>query len=339
VLNGLVAKRLLVPSTSDYIGHAERDVPQVGEFSDAGGKRSWTTVPKILKVLKSPRLAAALVNTQLSLKGKTRLPLSARLTGRIRLRGDVDVEFGQGVAMIKQFVKRNLPAPIPRLVRYYKNREFNHLSTEQIFVRIYERGIWGRSKDPARPFFSGSGSNRDDETAAYVREVSDFLCSFPVKPSVVDLGCGDFAVGSRIRKFCGRYVACDVVPSLIAFNKRQFENLDVEFRQLDLIEDELPVGDVALVRQVLQHLSNDLICRFVTRASVYKFLIVTEHLPSRKNFKHNADKLTGPGTRMGDESGIVLTSPPFNLRSKSEREICRVKSIDGGVLVTVLYRF
>lgn len=241
--------------------------------------------------------------------------------------------------MFKQLVKRSLPAPVLRLVRAYKNREFNNLSNEQVFARIYERGVWGRLEDPGRPFYSGTGSNRDNETAAYVRAVGDFLCSFPVKPSVVDLGCGDFAVGSQIREFCGHYVACDVVPSLIDFNKRRFENLDVDFRSLDLVKDELPAGHIALVRQVLQHLSNDQIGRFVARASIYKFLVVTEHLPSRASFKHNVDKLTGPGTRMGDESGIVLTSPPFNLHPKSEKEICRVNSIDTGVLVTTVYRF
>jgi len=72
---------------------------------------------------------------------------------------------------------------------------------------------------------------------------------------------------------------------------------------------------------------------------IYKFLIVTEHLPSRADFKQNFDKLTGPGTRMGDESGIVLTSPPFNLRPKSEKELCRADSVDTGILVTSLYRF
>jgi hypothetical protein len=114
----------------------------------------------------------------------------------------------------------------------------------------------------------------------------------------------------------------------------------VEFKALDLVKDELPAGDIAFVRQVLQHLSNDQIKQFIAHAPlIYKFLIVTEHLPSRADFKHNFDKFTGPGTRMGDESGIVLTSPPFNLRPKSEKELCRVNSVDTGVLVTSLYRF
>jgi hypothetical protein len=240
--------------------------------------------------------------------------------------------------MIKRMIKRRLPAPLLRLVRFYKNREYNNLSTEQIFTRIYESGAWGKSKDPIRPFYSGSGSRRDDEIAAYVQSVGNFLCSFQVKPSVVDLGCGDFTVGSQLRKFCDRYVACDVVPSLIASNKTQFKDLEVEFKVLDLIENELPPGNVAFVRQVLQHLSNDQINRFIARvSSSYNFLVVTEHLPSHAKFKHNVDKLTGPGTRMGYESGIVLTSPPFNLRPKMEKELCRVNSIDAGTLVTTLY--
>jgi hypothetical protein len=239
------------------------------------------------------------------------------------------------MVMIKRLIKRSLPGPVLQLGRYYKNRQYNNMSVEEIFTKIYQDGVWGKSEDPSRPFYSGSGS---DEIVAYVRSVGDFLRSFQVKPSVVDLGCGDFNVGSQIRKFCDRYVACDVVPNLVAFNKARFKDLGVEFKLLDLIENELPSGDVAFVRQVLQHLSNDQISTFVARASsTYNFLVVTEHLPSRAKFKHNVDKFTGAGTRMGHESGIVLTSPPFNLRPKMEKVLCRVNSVDTGILVTTLY--
>jgi len=78
---------------------------QVGEPSvendDVG---SQTTARKILKVLRNPRLAAALFNAQLRIRGKARLPLSVRLFGRIRLRADGDVEFGQGVCLVGDVV-------------------------------------------------------------------------------------------------------------------------------------------------------------------------------------------------------------------------------------------
>jgi maltose O-acetyltransferase len=70
-----------------------------GDASVASDEGSRISVRKILKVLSSPRLAAALTNAQISMLGKARLPLSVRLTGRIRLRGDGSVEFGNGVTL------------------------------------------------------------------------------------------------------------------------------------------------------------------------------------------------------------------------------------------------
>ncbi|MET0678441.1 MAG: class I SAM-dependent methyltransferase [Bradyrhizobium sp.] len=241
---------------------------------------------------------------------------------------------------VRRLIKRHAPNSFLRLVRTYNNRQYNNLSNEQVFTKIYESGVWGASEDASKPFYSGSGSRRDDEVAAYVHSVQQFLRSFQSKPDVVDLGCGDFAVGCRIRSLCNNYVACDVVPNLIKFNKAHYRDLHVDFRMLDLAKDQLPRGEVGFVRQVLQHLSNEAIHQFVARASLaYAHLVVTEHLPATAEFEHNVDKLTGPGTRMGHDSGVVLTSPPFNLRAKATRELCRVNSVDTGVLVTTLYSF
>ena len=65
---------------------------------------SRTFLRKAVKVLRNPRLAAALINAQVRIRGKARLPLSVRLAGRIRLRGDGDVEFGQGVCLVGDVV-------------------------------------------------------------------------------------------------------------------------------------------------------------------------------------------------------------------------------------------
>ena len=48
-----------------------------------------------------------------------------------------------------------------------------------------------------------------------------FLLSLPKKPDVVDLGCGDFVIGSKLRKFCNKYIAVDIVDELINFNKKK----------------------------------------------------------------------------------------------------------------------
>jgi acetyltransferase-like isoleucine patch superfamily enzyme len=66
--------------------------------------RSRMLLRKVVKVLRNPRLAAALLNAQLRIRGKARLPLSVRLTGRIRLKSEGQVEFGQGVMLVGNIV-------------------------------------------------------------------------------------------------------------------------------------------------------------------------------------------------------------------------------------------
>jgi maltose O-acetyltransferase len=63
-----------------------------------------TLLRKAVKVLRNPRLAVPLINAQVRIRGKARLPLSVRLTGRIHLRGGGEVEFGQGVTLLGDVV-------------------------------------------------------------------------------------------------------------------------------------------------------------------------------------------------------------------------------------------
>jgi hypothetical protein len=187
-----------------------------------------------------------------------------------------------------------------------------------VFAEIYKTNEWGVSEDRDQPFFSGCGSSDPAIVEPYVRAISKLLTSHPAfvdrKPDVVDLGCGDFAVGSRLRGFCAGYVACDVVDKLIEFNKRRFADLNVDFRVLDLVVDPLPPGEIVFVRQVFQHLSNDQIAASLSRiATRYKYLVLTEHLP-REPFTHNPDIERIGGWRVSGNGGVVLTSPPFLLR-------------------------
>jgi acetyltransferase-like isoleucine patch superfamily enzyme len=89
----------------DTSSHGKRGNPRDRDLSvasdDAG---SPITARQFLKVLRNPRLAAALFNAQLRIRGKARLPLSVRLIGRIRFRADGDVEFGQGVSLVGDVV-------------------------------------------------------------------------------------------------------------------------------------------------------------------------------------------------------------------------------------------
>jgi hypothetical protein len=214
----------------------------------------------------------------------------------------------------------------------------NDVKRKEIFSAIYEEGAWGQSKDPATPFYSGSGSHDASISSAYIQSVHGFLGTFSKKPSAVDFGCGDFAIGSQIRPLCGQYIACDIVPKLIDFNKNKYQNLDVDFRLVDLVSDDHPRAEIVFIRQVLQHLSNLDIQQIIPKIKAnYKYLVLTEHLPSTAEFPHNKDIPTGSDFRLNSGSGVVITSAPFNLDAAEEHVLCEIPQY-AGVIRTTLYK-
>ena len=242
------------------------------------------------------------------------------------------------IDQIKQVLAEQTVASYDRACRKI-NAVKARLSARHAFTRVYQTNEWGVSEQRDQPFYSGEGSHLPDLVEAYVTAVTAFLSALPTKPDVVDLGCGDFNIGARIRPLCGRYVACDIVGPLIAFNQQKFADLDVDFRCLDVTTAPLPKGDVVFVRQVLQHLSNDKIAKLVaTIGRNFRYLVLTEHLPGNPHFVKNLDIRSGGNTRLSRDSGVVLAAPPFNLRFQTETEICSVP-YGQDVIRTTVYAF
>jgi len=218
------------------------------------------------------------------------------------------------------------------------NALFSGRTPREIFSSIYENSVWGDNQ-PGK-YYSGLGSHDPQIVEPYLSSVSDFLKHLTTKPNAVDLGCGDFNVGKRIRPFCDRYIACDIVPKLIDRNRTSFGELDVDFKCLDMSEDSLPDGDIVFLRQVLQHMSNDQIAKLTPNLRKYRWAIVTESLPVDPNFKPNLDISAGPGIRICrgilEDSGVILTAPPFSLQTVSEQILCEVR-IPHVLIRTYLY--
>jgi hypothetical protein len=209
-------------------------------------------------------------------------------------------------------------------------------SLDDVFTQVYREGLWGAPRPWRRSrFFSGPGSHDAAIVKPYIAAVEAFVRSRETMDAV-DLGCGDFNVGRRIRKCFNKYTACDIVPELIRHNERVFAGIDVAFQCLNISVDPLPPGDIVFLRQVLQHLSNEQISRVVTKLMQYRFLILTEHLPDKSVFTSNLDHESGSGLRLARDSGVVLTSAPFNLRVKSHTTLCSVRHF-GGIIQTDAY--
>jgi acetyltransferase-like isoleucine patch superfamily enzyme len=87
-------------SSRSTIINRDPNNPKADDVSVTSDEGSRINVRKIIKVLSRPRLAAALINAQVSIRGKARrVPLSVRLVGRVHLECDGNVEFGHGVML------------------------------------------------------------------------------------------------------------------------------------------------------------------------------------------------------------------------------------------------
>ena len=217
--------------------------------------------------------------------------------------------------MLKNTFKKLIPSSIlqwrNRKVAVREQQKFADKTVAETFGEIYEKNVWGGEKGE---FFSGEGST-EKYTAEYVETVKNFITEKKIK-KVVDLGCGDFRVASKIVSGDFHYTGCDVVFSLVKYLNEQHKSETVEFRCINIVEDDLPEGDLCLVRQVLQHLSNAEISRVLGNAHQYKHLIVTEHYPNpTTKIKPNQDIPHGPTVRLQYDSAVVLDKPPFNLKN------------------------
>lgn len=216
-----------------------------------------------------------------------------------------------------------------------KNHQKKPWPTKDAMAQIYEKNLWGN--DQEFDFYSGIGSHDPELVEPYAEAVSSFLTSFDSPLVICDLGCGDFNIGKELVKYSKRYIAVDIVEELIEHNRETFKGEHVEFRCLNISEDDLPKGDCALLRQVLQHLSNHDIKQIVDKLSAYKYVILTEHLPER-DFEPNKDIISGQGIRLKRQSGVNLLAPPFNLQVKGERRLLTQPARQHqGVIETTLY--
>jgi hypothetical protein len=185
------------------------------------------------------------------------------------------------------------------------------LSLEESFEYIYLHGLW-----------AGGGSSMLSGTGSYgfwaekfVYLVKDFIRKHDIH-TITDIGCGDFNIGCQICPLVEHYNALDISREIIRINTERFRELpNVTFRQANACADPLPRADLAIVRQVLQHLTNaqiEAILQNVAQTG-FRFVLIAEHLPpDDKLVKPNLDlPAQSVGLRLNFGSGIYLDQPPF----------------------------
>jgi hypothetical protein len=205
------------------------------------------------------------------------------------------------------------------------------------FQDIYQRKLWG--SDGESKFFSGVGSGGPaaESYVSYMAELLEGHARELGRPlRLVDIGCGDFRVGGALldRVPDLTYIGCDIVPELVAYNAANYGRERVGFQQLDAVCDPLPEGDVCLIRQVFQHLSNADIQAILQRLP-YPVVYVSEGQPMERIGPFNPDKIAGATVRfdwhLGRGRGVELNQPPYSL---STQEVFRCAVPPNEVIVT-----
>jgi len=184
---------------------------------------------------------------------------------------------------------------------YFAINAVNQQLLTNTFNRIYAEGTWG--KDVAGKGTSGTGSTLEI-TREYRAYVEDFMKKHSVK-SVVDAGCGDWSFSSAMDWGDASYLGVDIASDVIAAVRNKHEKGKIKFQVGD-ITDELPAADLLISKDVLQHLSNELVHKFIRnnlRKGKYKWVILTNNRGSE-----NRDVASG-GYR-----AIDLAAPPFAVR-------------------------
>ncbi len=207
--------------------------------------------------------------------------------------------------------------------------------TKAAMEQVYRMKLWGGANFD---FYSGIGSHDPKLVHPYIAVLLKFLTSFENPLVLCDLGCGDFNVGKELVEYSKKYIGVDIVYDLIQRNKEKFQGENLEFHCLDITSADLPSGDCAILRQVLQHLSNTEVKQVLPKLSSFKYVILTEHLPEG-DFVPNEEIISGQGIRLKKQSGLNLLVAPFYFKVKEEKQLLSIIPEDGkGVIVTTLYK-
>jgi len=192
-------------------------------------------------------------------------------------------------------------------------------SNKEIFSEVYRNEKW--SKMPGEKFGSGSGSHLEKIIAPYINLLLEIVQCNKIF-SIVDIGCGDFWIMRQVLKILDEknfpylYRGVDVVEELINYDAENFGNTNVKFYCCDFAQDDFKIaGELLIIRQVLQHLSNADIEKILQKAAAFKFVLVTESIYDGADAVYNVDKVADYKTRGDFKSGVCLEQPPYNFKN------------------------
>lgn len=179
-------------------------------------------------------------------------------------------------------------------------------TAEEVFTNIYENKIWGKKNNFGT---SGPGSEKN-VTEIYRKYLQKFIKKHHIQ-SVVDVGCGDWEFSQYIDWKDIHYMGFDVVLPVIERNIKKFQTEKIQFFHANAIETDLPEADLLICKEVLQHLPNKDVKKFLPQLKKYRYCLITNDVDPKTKSAKNGDIVRGPEKRFLD-----LTKAPFSLKGR-----------------------
>ncbi len=166
----------------------------------------------------------------------------------------------------------------------------------KVFRQIHRSGFWGGSE-------SVSGPGSDLVSTEHVQKLVKEMVRLVSARTLLDAPCGDFNWMRRVDLPETAYTGLDIVPELIAENRRRFESPCRRFLLADLTRSELPRADLILCRDCMVHLPfRDALRAIASFRRAGSYLLATTF----PNTLENRD------IALGEWRALDLQRPPFS---------------------------
>jgi len=176
------------------------------------------------------------------------------------------------------------------------------------FTKVFTENLWD-----SRESASGQGSEKWI-CRNLVAEMPEMFRALNVQ-SILDVPCGDFNWMQDVINQSGiAYIGGDIVPDLILRNTQAYGAKAVSFKEIDIVEDDLPRVDMIFVRDLFIHMSLDLISKALANIarSEAKYLMLThDSCETRYPPEGNIELHEGNAEMMPD--GVSFQYRPLNM--------------------------
>lgn len=183
---------------------------------------------------------------------------------------------------------------------------------QDIFTSIYKSNGWSGQESR-----SGTGSDLW-QTKTIRRELPKLFLKYHIN-SLLDIPCGDYWWFHKMKHDLEKYIGADIVWQAIEENKFKYPGVD--FRHLDITQDDLPQVDAVFCRDLFGHFSQEDLERGLAqvRASGSKYLIATTFTTVKKQYPDietgkwrpiNMELILGKPLDMVDEKFMGYNNKP-----------------------------